>query len=87
MRTALVALAVAASGLLAFSTGPVSQSGSGTAFAKEFSADPRPPKACRRYCNDEAGVKFCGSTPVGQNGCDHIVNNSCIYVLCGPPLE
>jgi hypothetical protein len=87
MRIVLLVLVVAAVALLAFPSSPTSPVAPGLAFAAEVS--PMIPvgidSACDLYCNVAPnGIKSCGTTPAGRNGCDSIVNNNCIYTLCGP---
>lgn len=86
MRIVLLVLVVAAVALLAFPSSPTSPVAPGLAFAAEVS--PMTPvgidSACDLYCNGTT-TKYCGTTPSGQNGCDHIVNGNCIYTLCPPP--
>ena len=89
MRIALLVLVVAAVALLALPSSPTSPVAPGLAFAAEVSSlTPIPiDSACNLYCNQNANGKFCGPTPSGQNGCDHIVNGNCIYTLCPPPCN
>ncbi len=91
MRILLLVLAVAAVALLALPSTPVSPIAPASAFAAEvvplspIKIDP----ACRRYCNGTT-VKFCGVSPVGNNGCHHIsAGGNCIFTLCPkiPPPE
>jgi hypothetical protein len=87
MRIALLVLVVAAVALLALPSSPTSPVAPGLAFAAEVSSlTPIPiDSACNLYCNENANGKYCGPTPSGQNGCDHInALGNCIYTLCPP---
>jgi hypothetical protein len=81
MRIVVVGLFVAVLAVLAFSA-TVTTSGTSKAFAAQSVTDQIPPvEYCTRYCNGTT-IKYCGTTPSGNIGCDHVVNNFCVYHLC-----
>lgn len=84
MRIAIIVLVLAVVALVGLSSGAFAPTGPAPAFATEVSSfGKKPVDPCTRYCNG-LEVKTCGTSPSGNNGCDHVVNNSCVYVLCGP---
>lgn len=88
MRPAIMAVLLTVLALLAFSSGSTTSPGAAVAFAAQPVADEIPPiyLPCTRYCNGTT-VKYCGTTPSGNVGCDHIVVNFCVFTLCGKQVD
>jgi hypothetical protein len=80
MRVAILVLFVALLAVLAFSAS-VTAPGPSKAFASPVPEGVPPGDPCARYCNGTIH-KFCGTTPSGNHGCDHVVNNTCVFTLC-----
>ena len=84
MRNAILLVALAVVALIGLTSGMLAPAAPAAAFATEVSTmNKKPPDPCTRYCNG-VEIKTCGTSPSGNRGCDHVVNNSCVFLLCCP---